>query len=99
VERPELVMHFSMNLLADFDPTAPDRTLYKPEPSPALEAARQTFVVHKFLEFAQYPLWRVVPLPEPEGGHRVEVRDLRFPFTAGATVDQSNRVLSSSFHF
>jgi inner membrane protein len=99
VERPELAMHFSMNLLSEFDPTAPDRVVYKPEPSPALDAARQAFAIQKFLEFAQFPLWRVVPLPEPEGGRRVEVRDWRFPFTASAIVDPSNRVVSSSFHF
>jgi inner membrane protein len=99
VERPELVMHFPLNLLGEFDPTTPDRIIYKPEPSAALEAARQAYPVQKLLEFAQYPLWRVVPLPEPEGAHRVEVRDWRFPFTASATVDASNHVVSSSFHF
>jgi inner membrane protein len=99
VERPELVMHFPMNLLAEFDPTAPDRVIYKPEPSPAIEAARQAYPVQKFLEFAQFPLWRVVPVPEPEGARRVEVRDWRFSFTASAIVDQANRVLSASFQF
>ena len=92
-------MHFPLNIHSDFDPTSPDGTFYKPEPSPALDAARQTYPVRKFLEFAQYPLWRVTPLAEPEGAQRVAVSDWRFPFTAGATVDRSNRVLSSSFHF
>jgi inner membrane protein len=98
-EQPDLVMHFSLNLLAEFDPTAPDRTIYKPEPGPVLDAARQAYPVRKFLDFAQYPLWQVVPVSDPEGAHRVDVRDWRFPFTAGATLDRSNRVLSSSFHF
>jgi inner membrane protein len=98
VERPSFVMRFSMNLLADFDPT--DGTIiYKPEPSPVLDAARQAFTVRKFLEFAQYPLWRVTPVADPEGARRVDVRDWRFPFTASAIVDASNRVLSSSFQF
>ncbi len=99
VERPEVAMRFSMNLLADFDPTTPVLVVHKPEPAPALDAARQTFPVRKFLEFAQYPSWQVIPVADPEGAHRVEVRDWRFGFTAGATVDASNRVLSSSFHF
>jgi inner membrane protein len=99
VELPDSSMHFSMNLRAEFDPTAPDRTFYKPEPSPALDAARQAFTVKKFLEFAPYPLWRVVPLPDPDGAKRVDVRDWRFSFTATAIVDRANRVLSSSFHF
>jgi len=98
VERPQFVMRFSMNLLSEFDPTD-GVIIYKPEPSPALDAARPVFVVRKFLEFAQYPLWRVTPLAEPEGSRRVDVRDWRFPFTSSVTVDTSNRVLSSSFHY
>jgi len=98
VERPEFVIRFSMNLLAEFDPTS-GAVIYKPEPGPALDAARQTFVVRKFLEFAQYPLWQVTPTADPEGARRVDVRDWRFPFTASATVDASNRVLSTSFHY
>ncbi len=99
VERPELVLHFSMNLRSDFDPTAPSDTIYKTEPSPVLDAAKQTYPVQKFLEFAQYPLWQVIPLSDPEGARAAQVRDWRFPFTAGAVVDQSNHVLSSWFHF
>lgn len=99
VELPEAAMHFPLNLRSEFDPTAPDRVFYKPEPTPAVEAARQAYPIRKFLEFAQYPLWHVVPVPEPEGAHRVEVRDWRLPFTASAIVDPSNRVLSSAFHF
>jgi inner membrane protein len=98
IERPDFVMHFSMNLLAEFDPTG-GALIYKPEPSPALDATRQVYVVRKFLEFAQYPLWQVIPIADPEGAHRVEVRDWRFSFTASATVDASNRVISSTFHY
>ena len=98
VERPEFVMRFSMNLLAEFDPTN-GAVIYKPEPSPALDAARQAFIIRKFLEFAQYPLWQVTPMADPEGARRVDVRDWRFPFTGSAIVDSSNRVLSSSFHY
>jgi inner membrane protein len=98
VERPEFVMRFSMNLLTEFDPTG-GAVIYKPEPTPALDAARQTFIVRKFLEFAQYPLWQVTPTADPEGARRIDVRDWRFSFTASATVDASNRVLSTSFHY
>ncbi|HLG99210.1 MAG TPA: metal-dependent hydrolase [Bryobacteraceae bacterium] len=98
IERPEFVMHFSMNLRDDFDPTA-GTTIYKAEPGPAIEAARQTTPVEAFLKFSQYPLWRVMPVAEPEGARRVELHDWRFPFTASATVDSLNRVLSSSFHY
>jgi inner membrane protein len=97
-ERPEFVMRFNMNMLGEFDPTG-GAIIYKPAPGPVLDAARQAFVVRKFLEFAQYPLWRVTLMAEREGARRVDVRDWRFPFTASAMVDASNRVLSSSFHY
>jgi len=38
-------------------------------------------------------------MADPEGANRVEVRDWRFPFTADAVFDRSNRLVSSSFHF
>jgi len=99
VERPELAMHFQVNILDDrFDPTS-GTIVYKPDPSPAIEAARRASPVAIFLRFAQFPLWQVTPATSPEGGYRVLVRDWRFPFTATATVDASNRVLSSSFGF
>jgi inner membrane protein len=98
IERPDFVMHFDMNLRANFDPTA-GTIIHLPEPGPAIRAASRTVAVEKFLDFAQYPLWRVTPLAEPEGAHLVEVRDWRFPFTASATVDALNRVVSSSFHY
>ena len=98
-ERSDAALHFPLNLRASFDPSVPEQVYFNPEPSPALEAARQDYHVKKFLEFAQYPLWRVVPQAEPEGAKRVEVRDWRFPFTVTVIVDQSNRVISSSFHY
>lgn len=98
IDRPTFAMRFSMDLLGDFDPGT-GTIFFKPEPGPAIDAARQTQPVQVFLEFAQFPLWRVTPVADPEGAHRVEVRDWRFPFTAGATVDASNRVVSSYFHF
>ena len=99
VERPEFYVHFaSLNVLGDFDP-ASGAVIYKPEPNAAMEAARKTFLVEKFLEFSQYPLWRVMPLSDPQGAQRVEVTDWRFPFTVTATVDSLNRVLGTSFHY
>ena len=40
IERPEFVMHFTVNVLKEFDPTA-GAIIFKPAPSPAMEAARQ----------------------------------------------------------
>ena len=99
VERPEFSVHFpSLNVLQDFDPAA-GIVVYKPDSAAVIEAARGAPAVETFLQFAQYPLWRVTPVPDLEGASRVEVRDWRFPFTAAATVDSLNRVLSSSFHY
>jgi inner membrane protein len=98
VETPDVVIHFSLNLLTEFDP-ASGTTIYKPDHSAALDAARRTLTIEKFLHFARDPLWRVTPVAAPEGAQQVDVRDWRFPFTASALVDASNRVISSSFHF
>lgn len=98
IDRPAFAMRFSMDLLGDFDPGT-GTIFFKPEPGPAMDAARQTEPVQVFLDFAQFPLWRVMPVADPEGARRVEVRDWRFSFAAGATVDASNRVVSSYFHF
>jgi inner membrane protein len=98
VERPEFVMRFTVNVLKEFDPTA-GTIIYKPAPGPAIAAARQAPPVAVFLQFAQYPLWSVTPLEDPEGARDVEVSDWRFPFRAQALVDSSNRVIASSFHY
>jgi inner membrane protein len=99
VERPEFFVHFSsLNVRDDFDPVA-GAVIYKPAPSPAIDAARQAFQVEKFLEFSLYPMWRVAPFAEPQGAQRVEVTDWRFPFTVSATVDSLNRVVGTSFHY
>jgi len=98
IERPEFVMHFPMNVRQNFDPTA-GVIIYKAKPSPAIDAAREVQPVEAFLKFAQYPLWQVLPVAEPEGAHQVDLRDWRFPFTASVTEDSLNRVLSASFHY
>jgi len=98
-ERPDAALEFNLNLRSDFDPTAPYQIFYKPDPSPALEAARRALPVEKFLAFAPFPIWHVLPVAEPEGAQLVTVRDWRFPFTASATVDRSNKVISSSFRY
>ena len=91
-------IRYSVNLLSEFDPGA-GATFYQPEPAPAMDAARQTFAFQKFLDFAQYPLWRVTPVPEPEDGKLVELRDWRFGFAAEAIVDRDNRVQRAWLHF
>lgn len=103
-ETPELVSSVNVDLLGDFDP-ATGRSFYKPEPSPAIEAARRTPVFEEFLRFSQYPFWQVTPAEQAEGGTRVEAVDLRFgdprtpAFVATAIVDANQRVIRAWFQF
>src|SRR5713101_5238469 len=51
-------------------------TSYKPEPSPALDAARNTLVARRFLRVARFPKASVEKTPE---GFQITLRD--FPYT------------------
>ena len=103
-ETPDLVHIVSVNLLGDFDP-ATGRSFYKPEPSPAIEAARRTPVFEEFLRFSQYPFWQLTPSGQAAGETRVEAMDLRFgdprtpAFVATAIVDANQRVMRAWFQF
>jgi len=88
------------------DPGSARGTVFhKPDPEPAIDAARRTAVFQSFLRFSQYPLWRVTPYPEVENGRLVEVFDLRFGtplapgFVARAILDSRMQVTESSFSF
>lgn len=104
VETADGFSTFEVHLLQDFDPGQGD-TFYKPENTPALTAARATPVFHDFERWSQFPYFRVLPHPEPEGASLVLATDLRFghPATAGfvahAVVDSTGRVLESGFSF
>jgi len=60
---------------AKFDPDSA-RTSYKPEPAPALDAARKTAVARWFLQAARFPKASVEKTPE---GFQITLRD--FPYT------------------
>jgi inner membrane protein len=104
VETPEF---FSLHDLDLFDPFDPNngRIFYKPEAGPAITAAARTDTFRDYLGFAQYPFWRVLPIPEPENAVAVEAMDLRFGtplqpgFVATAIVDRRFQVLRSWFTF
>jgi hypothetical protein len=83
---------------SNFDPDASLR-LFKPEPSPALEAARNTVVARRFLAAAQIPK---ASMEKTESGYIVVLRDLRYA-AAGETqheiaalieLDLNNKVTS-----
>lgn len=94
-----------VDLLApEFNPEA-GRTFYKPAPGALPQAVPATATARVFLDFSQCPLWRVTPVPEPEGALLVRVSDLRFgppeqgAFTAEFLVDAGGRVLRQQFAF
>jgi membrane-bound metal-dependent hydrolase YbcI (DUF457 family) len=83
---------------SDFDPDASLR-LFKPEPAPALEAARNTVAGRRFLAAAQIPK---ASMEKTEAGYVVVLRDLRYA-AAGETqhetaalieLDLNNKVTS-----
>jgi inner membrane protein len=94
----------TVNLTTDFDPGA-GRQFYKPEQTPAMQAAAQTEVFRNLMDFSDFVLWRATPAPEPAGAQQVELIDLRFSappaprFTAMAIVDSQLHVIRSWFAF
>ena len=104
IETREFYAVVDVDLLAPFDPSR--ATIFqKPEPNPALDAARRTPTFQKFLEFSQFPLWRVLPVPEPENGTEVQAIDMRFGspaepgFVADAVLNSSLKVVQAEFSF
>ena len=103
VETGDAFRFEDVNLLGEFDPTG--RPFYKPDPSPALEAAQRDPVFQQYLQFAQFPYWQLTPADDPEGATRVEAMDLRFGdpqspgFVCTAIVDSHQRVVRAWFQF
>ena len=80
------------------------KTLFKPEPSPALEAVQHTRVASEFLSYARFPLATV---ERSEIGSTITLRDLRFttPGQSGPAVmgvvelDEQGRVAGEGLRF
>jgi inner membrane protein len=93
-----------INLFSDFDANG-GTIYYKPEPTPAIDAAARTATFRDFLRFSLYPYWRVQPAAEPQGGFLVEVMDLRFgspqapAFVARAILTSQLDVVRTWFTF
>ena len=89
---------FSVSRAALFDPNR-SQTIFKPDPSPALEAAQRTPAVRRMLEQARFPSAMVV---RSRDGYRVTVEDLRHSstliprraFYAEVEIGEDNQVLS-----
>jgi len=104
VETPESYVIEDVNLLGEFDP-AIGHTFFKPDPSPALDAARRSTVMQEFLRFSQYPFWQSTPAEQADGATRVEAMDLRFGdpqehgFVATVILDTHQQVMREWFQF
>jgi inner membrane protein len=104
VESQEAFFVNRIELWKPYDPSTA-RVLYKSNDGQWIERARTAPPVRRFLEFSQFPLWRVDTLPEPEGARIVECVDLRFGlpgegrFTATAVFDPEGRLERSWFQF
>ena len=60
VETPGAYVIQDLNLATD-PGNARGTIFHKPDPEPAIDAARRTATFQAFLRFSQYPLWRVTP--------------------------------------
>jgi len=104
VETSESYAVAGLNLAGPFDP-ARAQIFHKPDPDPAMDAASRSAAFQRFLDFSQFPFWRVSPADEPENSKLVEVMDMRFGsplapgFMASAVVDSRLRVLRTEFQF
>jgi len=94
-----------LNLALPDPAAARPEVFHKPDPDPAIDAARRTFTIQEFLRFSQFPLWRVSPWPAMENARLVEIFDMRFGtpvapgFMAKAIVDGRGAVVETEFHF
>ena len=104
VELPDAYWVSEVDLLREFDPTD-GRIFFKATAGPAIEAAKRTDPFQAFVDFNQWPLWRVTPMSSPEGSQKVELFDLRFGnptapgFLADALVLPGNQVDKPEFRF
>ncbi len=95
---------FDLDVREDFDPDA-GAVIRQAEDSAALSAGADAPELRYFRRFAQYPLWRTVPLSDPPNAVEVQLSDMRFGasptsgFTATAIIDGRMRLLSSQFSF
>jgi membrane-bound metal-dependent hydrolase YbcI (DUF457 family) len=97
-ERAILEVQVEVGPSANFDPDSA-LTSYKPEPSPALDSARNSTVARRFLQAARFPKASVEKTPQ---GYQVILRD--FPYARDANsgwhvealidTDPSGRILS-----
>lgn len=95
VETEKFYQRIDFDVRHPLDPTL-GRVLYKPEPSPAIEAAERSRTASEFLSFARY---RYATVDRREDGFRVVFVDLRFPWRCAIDLDRELRVIGERFSF
>jgi inner membrane protein len=104
VETSSAFVVVPVDLSGSFDPDS-GPTLRQAESNQWVDAARNTQAVRRFLEFSQFPYWRVTPAPDSENGTLVEVMDVRFGtppqerFVTSVLVGPGLKILESRFSF
>jgi len=94
----------NVDLTRPFDPES-GQAYFRPGLTPAVAAVRRTRTARLFLDFAQFPVWRVLPSAAAEGAVEVYIHDIRFGppgemrFTARFVVQPGGRVDSEEFLF
>ena len=94
VECEGFLTEHDIHVLQEFDPD--QGTIYvQPRQTDRIAQARRAPEMKRFLDFAQWPSFRLVPLERPAGAVRIDVRDLRFPtgFEAMVELDATGQVM------
>jgi len=66
------------SLAPEVDPEGQMEIRYKPQETPVMLAAKKSYLGRVYLDWAQYPITEIEPLPPPQGGYIVRFQDLRF---------------------
>ncbi|MBV9745699.1 MAG: metal-dependent hydrolase [Acidobacteriia bacterium] len=104
VEAAEFYAVEPVDLLGSFD-LSQGEIFYKPAADPAMETARRTATFQTFLQFSQFPLWRVTAESKPPNSKLVQVFDMRFGtpaepgFHVDALVDAPGHAVEREFQF
>ncbi|HWC19935.1 MAG TPA: metal-dependent hydrolase [Terriglobales bacterium] len=109
VETPSFYAKIPIDLRStNNDPQDRAQIFYKPAETPITLAAKRSPLGRAYLDWSRFPLLEADPLPPPEPGYEVRLRDLRFdylplspsgrpprriPLSASIVVDRNARVV------
>ena len=94
--------------IPEVDPEGRMRIRYKPEETPETLAAKQSYLGHVYLDWAQYPITETESLTPPQAGYLVRFYDLRYdsperagrkPLAAAVELDSKLNVVTERFGF